>query len=42
MDRFIPAAENFVSAVFGPDVFESNDDLKGVVEQVLRDDPNRS
>jgi dynein heavy chain 1, cytosolic len=34
MDRFIPAAENFVSAVFGPDVFESNDDLKGVVEQV--------
>ena len=34
MDRFIPAAETFVSAVFGSEAFENNDDLKGVVKQV--------
>jgi dynein heavy chain 1 len=39
MDRFIPAAENFVSIVFGPDLFESTEDLKGVVEQVLATTP---
>jgi dynein heavy chain 1 len=39
MDRFVPAAENFVSAVFGPDLFESTEDLQGVVEQVSATTP---
>ena len=38
-DRFIPAAENFVAAVFGPELFESSGDLKDVVEQVSASTP---
>lgn len=39
MDRFIPAAENFVGAVFGSELFDSSEDLKDVVEQVSATTP---
>ena len=35
LDRFVPGAERFVSAVFGKGTFESNEDLTEVVRQVL-------
>ncbi|KAI1339525.1 dynein heavy chain, N-terminal region 1-domain-containing protein [Xylariaceae sp. FL0016] len=34
LDRFVPAAERFVAAVFGPGLFEIVEDLKETVEQV--------
>lgn len=34
LDRFVPAAEKFVVAVFGKDVFEINSDLGIIVDQV--------
>lgn len=34
LDRFVPAAERFVAAVFGQELFEGGGDLKAVVEQV--------
>ena len=34
MDRFVPAAERFVSAVFGSDLFDADDTLEDVVRQV--------
>lgn len=34
LDRFVPAAENFVVAVFGKSVFENTGDLQEVVGQV--------
>ncbi|KAG6036640.1 Dynein heavy chain cytoplasmic [Claviceps citrina] len=34
MDRFVPAAERFVSSVFGSDVFDFVEDLKDTVTQV--------
>ena len=34
MDRFVPAAERFIAAVFGREFFEGSDDLKDVVGQV--------
>ena len=35
LDRFVPSAERFVSAVFGKGTLESNEDLMEVVRQVL-------
>lgn len=34
LDRFVPAAERFVTAVFGDRLFNSSGDLKQIVEQV--------
>ncbi|KAF4126868.1 dynein heavy chain 1, cytosolic [Geosmithia morbida] len=34
LDRFVPAAERFVTQVFGPDVFDIVDDLKQTTAQV--------
>lgn len=34
LDRFVPAAERFVAAVFGPDMLEITEDLQHVVKQV--------
>ena len=34
MDRSVPAAERFITALFGRSFFEGSDDLKDVVEQV--------
>jgi dynein heavy chain 1 len=34
LDRFLPAAEKFVTAVFGRELLEGSGDLKDVVEQV--------
>ncbi|KAF7560337.1 hypothetical protein G7046_g3815 [Stylonectria norvegica] len=34
MDRFVPAAERFVAQVFGSDIFDIVEDLKGTVTQV--------
>ncbi|KAH7328045.1 dynein heavy chain, N-terminal region 1-domain-containing protein [Stachybotrys elegans] len=34
MDRFVPAAERFVTAVFGPGLFDIVEDLKETVDQV--------
>ena len=35
IDRFVPAAEKFVTAVFGKGLLDAKDDLKEVVAQVL-------
>ncbi|KAL1836345.1 hypothetical protein VTJ49DRAFT_5263 [Mycothermus thermophilus] len=34
LDRFVPAAERSVAAVFGPDLFDTVEDLKQTVDQV--------
>ncbi|KAK4240895.1 dynein heavy chain, N-terminal region 1-domain-containing protein [Achaetomium macrosporum] len=34
LDRFVPAAERFVTLVFGPDLFDIVEDLKQTVDQV--------
>ncbi|EER38945.1 dynein heavy chain [Histoplasma capsulatum H143] len=39
IDRFVPTAENFVTEVFGRELFESSGDLKDVVEQVTATAP---
>ncbi|CZT42301.1 dynein heavy chain [Rhynchosporium secalis] len=39
LDRFVPAAERFVTAVFGPGMFDSTEDLKEIVEQVSASRP---
>lgn len=39
LDRFLPAAEKFVTAVFGQEVLEGSGDLKEVVEQVTATTP---
>ena len=39
LDRFVPAAEKFVTAVFGKDLLEVLGDLKQVVEQVSSTTP---
>ncbi|EFW19348.1 hypothetical protein D8B26_007588 [Coccidioides posadasii str. Silveira] len=39
MDRFVPAAENFVVTVFGRSLFEDSGDLKEVVDQVTATTP---
>lgn len=39
MDRFVPMAERFITAVFGPEFFEGSSDLKEVVEQVTATTP---
>lgn len=39
LDRFVPAAEKFVAAVFGKDMLEVTGDLKETVEQVLPTTP---
>lgn len=35
LDRFIPAAEKFVQAVFGKDLFANTEDLQQIVSQVM-------
>ncbi|EAW13048.1 dynein heavy chain [Aspergillus clavatus NRRL 1] len=39
LDRFIPAAERFIEAVFGREFFEGSSDLQQVVEQVAATTP---
>ena len=39
LDRFVPAAEQFVAAVFGKSVFETSSDLQEVVGQVTPTTP---
>ena len=39
LDRFVPAAERFVTAVFGNDLLEDSDDLRRVVAQVSATTP---
>ncbi|KAH3017968.1 hypothetical protein KXW60_006798 [Aspergillus fumigatus] len=39
LDRFVPAAERFIEAVFGREFFEGSSDLKDVVEQVAATTP---
>ena len=39
LDRFVPAAEKFVAAVFGKSVFETSSDLQEVVGQVTPTTP---
>ena len=39
LDRFVPAAEKFVTAVFGKGLFEGSGDLKEIVEQVSAGTP---
>lgn len=39
LDRFVPSAERFVSVVFGRSIFETTDDLREVVAQVLPTSP---
>lgn len=39
LDRFVPAAEKFVAAVFGKSVFEISSDLQEVVGQVIPTTP---
>ncbi|KMU78783.1 dynein heavy chain [Coccidioides immitis RMSCC 3703] len=39
MDRFVPAAENFVVTLFGRSLFEDSGDLKEVVDQVTATTP---
>ena len=39
LDRFVPAAENFLVAVFGKSAFEDTDDLHEIVGQVLPTTP---
>ncbi|RAL65629.1 hypothetical protein DID88_005301 [Monilinia fructigena] len=39
LDRFVPAAERFVTAVFGPGLLDVTEDLKHIVEQVSASRP---
>jgi dynein heavy chain 1, cytosolic len=39
LDRFLPAAEKFVAAVFGKELFEASDDLSLTVKQVAATTP---
>jgi dynein heavy chain 1 len=39
LDRFVPAAERFVTAVFGPGLLDITDDLKQTVDQVSASSP---
>ncbi|KAK5628509.1 hypothetical protein RRF57_004225 [Xylaria bambusicola] len=39
LDRFVPAAERFATSVFGPELFDIVEDLKGTVEQVSSTHP---
>ena len=39
LDRFVPAAERFVTAVFGPALLDTNEDLKLTVDQVSSSSP---
>ncbi|PGH26987.1 dynein heavy chain, cytoplasmic [Polytolypa hystricis UAMH7299] len=39
MDRFVPAAERFITSVFGRELFDGDEDLKDVVEQVTATAP---
>ncbi|KAF8477357.1 dynein heavy chain, N-terminal region 1-domain-containing protein [Kalaharituber pfeilii] len=39
LDRFVPAAESFVAAVFGKEILDNTGDLKQVVEQVSATTP---
>ncbi|KAL2864679.1 dynein heavy chain [Aspergillus lucknowensis] len=39
MDRFVPAAERFIVAVFGRELFEGSTDLKDIVDQVTATAP---
>jgi dynein heavy chain 1 len=39
LDRFVPAAERFVAAVFGPGLFDTTEDLKQTVDQVSASSP---
>ncbi|POS87247.1 cytoplasmic dynein-like protein 1 heavy chain 1 [Erysiphe pulchra] len=39
LDRFVPAAENFVTAVFGSRLFDTVEDLKQIVDQVSANTP---
>ncbi|KIX04416.1 uncharacterized protein Z518_05284 [Rhinocladiella mackenziei CBS 650.93] len=38
-DRFLPAAENLVANVFGPEIFQGSDDLGTIVNQVTASVP---
>ena len=39
LDRFIPAAEKFVSACFGKNIFEGSDNVQDIIHQVLPTTP---
>ncbi|KAL9129037.1 MAG: hypothetical protein Q9217_002407 [Psora testacea] len=39
LDRFVPASEKFVSAVFGKEIFDISEDLREVTSQVLPTTP---
>lgn len=39
LDRFVPAAERFVTAVFGPGLLDTTEDLKQTVDQVSASSP---
>jgi dynein heavy chain 1, cytosolic len=39
LDRFVPAAERFVTVVFGPNLLDTTEDLKQTVEQVSATSP---
>ncbi|KAG8527498.1 uncharacterized protein KY384_007650 [Bacidia gigantensis] len=39
LDRFVPAAENFVTSLFGKSMFEGTDSLQEIVTQVLSTTP---
>lgn len=39
LDRFVPAAERFVTAVFGPGLLDVSEDLKQIVEEVSASRP---
>jgi dynein heavy chain 1 len=39
LDRFVPAAERFVTAVFGPGLLDTTEDLKQTVNQVSSSSP---
>lgn len=39
LDRFVPAAERFVTAVFGAGLLDATEDLKQIVEQVAASTP---
>ena len=39
LDRFVPAAERFVTVVFGSDLLDTNEDLKQIVDEVSATSP---
>ena len=39
IDRFVPAAERFVTSIFGQDLLQLSDDLKVIIEQVSSTTP---